>query len=117
MKNKIIKGYKFIKDNMKSENGNITWKLGEWKIREKIKLCDYGFHACRTPKQSLGYVYGNRWFIVEARGKIEEKENDKFVASEMRIIKEIDCLQVLKRWALWNAKQCLKYFTAWNKED
>ena len=111
-------GYKFIQSDMKSKNGNITWKLGKWQKHEgEIELCKNGFHACLTPKQTLDYVYGDKWFIVEARGKILHKKDDKFVASEMRLVKEIDALQVLKRWALWNAKQCLKNYTAWNKDD
>ena len=103
-----IKGYKFIQSDMKSKNGNHTWELGKWyKLdKDKIKLCEYGFHACLEPLQSLNFVYGDRFFIVEARGKIIENE-DKFVASEMRLVKELPTSQIFKRFAIFCAKQCL----------
>jgi hypothetical protein len=31
---KTIKGFKFIGSDMKSKNGNITWKIGEWQKHE-----------------------------------------------------------------------------------
>ena len=102
-------GYKFIQKDMKSKNGNITWKVGEWRKEEEIKICKKGLHASDKPLDSLNYVYGDRWFIVEARGKII-KEGDKFVASEMRLIKEIPVDKVVKRFAIFCAKQCLKYY-------
>ena len=91
---KTIKGFKFIKENMKSKNGNHTWELGVWyKYEGEIELCNKGFHACLTPQQSLNYIYGDKWFQVEARGKIIYSDKDdsdpKFVASEMRLVKEI----------------------------
>ena len=114
---KVIKGFKFIQSNMKSKNGNHLWVIGKWYKHEgKLKLCEKGFHACLTPRQSFEYIYGDKWFIVEARGKTIEAKGDKFVASEMRLIKEIP-IMVLKKWALWNAKQCLKNYESWDKED
>ena len=88
---KTITGYKFIKFDMKSAYGNITWKLGEWQKHEgNIVPCESGFHACQEPRDAFeNYTYGDRFFIVEARGKIK-KGNNKFVASEMRLISEVD---------------------------
>jgi len=101
MKQKIIKGFKFIQDNMKSKNGNHIWKIGKWyKYEGKLKICEKGFHACLTPQQSLEYIYGDKWFIVEARGNIINDSN-KFVASEMRLIKEIlpeESTKILKKY-------------------
>jgi len=102
-----MKGYKFIQKDMKSQNGNHKWKIGKWYKEDEIKLCNKGFHACKEPLESLEYVYGDRWFLVEARGKIIQEKNDKFVASEMRLIKELD-INILKRFAIWCAKSCLK---------
>jgi hypothetical protein len=104
-----IKGYKFIQSNMKSKNGNHTWELGKWYKEEDLEICKKGFHACKKPLQSLDYVYGDKWFIVEARGKIIEEE-DKFVASEMRLVKEIPIDKVVKRLAIFCAKQCLSNY-------
>ena len=88
---KTTTGYKFIKKDMKSEKGNHKWKVGKWYKEEEIKLCGKGFHACKEPLESLDYVYGDKWFIVEARGKIIEREGDKFV-----IIKNKDQLIMKK---------------------
>jgi hypothetical protein len=107
---KKIIGYKFIEDNMKSKNGNHKWEIGKWYKHEgEIKLCCSGFHACRTPKQSFSYNYGNKWFIVEARGNIIDENDDKFVASEMRLIKEIPII-VIKKFALFCAKECVNNY-------
>ena len=104
---KTIQGFKFIKENMFSKNGNHLWKLGEWyKFDGKIEICEQGFHACKKPLDSLEYVYGDKWFVVEAKGKIINGD-DKFVASEMRLVKEIDINKIVKRFAIWCAKDCL----------
>jgi hypothetical protein len=110
-KQKTIRGYKFITDEMKSSNGDCTWKLNEWKTHNgKIELCSSGFHACRTALQSLSYVYGNRWFIVEASGDINEKEGDKFVSSEMRLIKELPVKEIVVKFSCVCARRSLKNF-------
>ena len=92
---KTIIGFKFIRDDMTSENGNQKWEIGKWYSmpKNKLELCEKGFHACLTPQQSLNFIYGHKWFQIEAKGKIIfSDENDlepKFVASEMRLVKEI----------------------------
>ena len=107
---KTIEGYKFIQKDMKSQNGNHKWKLGKWYKEDKIKLCELGFHACIKPLESLAYIYGDKWFLVEARGKIIKEKGDKFVASEMRLVREIPLDKVVKRFALWCSKQYLKNY-------
>ena len=107
---KII-GYKFLTSNMKSRHGNITWKLGEWqKHKGKIKLCELGFHAYQEPRDAfINYIYGERFFIVEARGKVKT-DQDMFVASEMRLIREVNLKKVSVEWAVYCAKQALKIY-------
>jgi hypothetical protein len=108
---KTIIGYKFITDKMESRNGTQSWKIGKWyKHKGKLELCKEGFHACETPLQALQYVYGDRWFIVEARGQILKQKDDKFVASEMRLIKEIYVKAVAMRFSCIAARSCLKNF-------
>lgn len=104
-----MKGYKFIQKDMKSRNGSHKWKIGKWYKQSNIKLCKKGFHACKEPRESLEYIYGDKFFLVEARGKTISETGDKFVAEEMRLVKEID-INVLKRFAIWCAKQCLKNY-------
>ena len=102
--------YRFVNEDMTSKQDEKTkWKIGEWnKINGKIECCKNGFHASLTPLQSLNNVYGNKWFIAEFRGKTD-KQTDKFCASEMKLTKEIP-IEVLKRFAIWCAKDCLINF-------
>ena len=105
----IIKCYRFVRDDLTSENGEFTWKIGEWnKVSGNIVCCSNGLHASLTPRDSLRNVYGQRWFISEARGEIVKQDN-KFAASEMRIVGEIPEI-VLQRFAIWCAKDSLKYY-------
>ena len=105
-------GYKFLIDSMESSKGDCgTWELGVWKEHgNKLKMCDSGFHASPTCLDSLEYAYGNRWFIVEAKGRILHNK-DKFVASRMRIVREIPNLKrIMVMFSILCAKRCLKRF-------
>lgn len=104
-----IKCYRFVGADLTSENGELSWKIGEWnKVNNKIVCCSNGLHAALTPRDSISNVYGQRWFISEARGEIDKQDN-KFAASEMRIVEEIPTI-VLQRFAIWCAKDTLKYY-------
>lgn len=51
--------YKFLRlvDNkVKSNNGDISWKLNEWKHEDKIKACSYGFHCSKNIWQAYTRV-------------------------------------------------------------
>lgn len=115
MKNKIC--YRFVKEDMTSNKDGVTkWKIGKWnKVEGKLKCCSNGLHASLTPRESLNNIYGDRWFIAEYRGNIS-KEDDKFCANEMRLIKEIPII-VIKRFALFCAKQCLKNYEKQYPDD
>jgi hypothetical protein len=106
---KVINCYRFVKNDLTSENGDLTWKIGEWnQVNGEIICCSNGLHASLTPRDSLKNVYGQKWFVSEANGEIVNKGN-KFAASEMRIIREIP-MTVLQRFAVWCAADCLKYY-------
>jgi len=108
---KPIIGYKFITSEMESKEDDSLWKVGKWKkYKVRKDTLNSGFVAYKTPRQSLQYIHGDKWFIVEGKGNIKEEKGGRFVCSEMRLKKEIP-IRVLKRWALWNAKQCLKNYT------
>jgi len=116
--NKTITGYKFIKQDMNSIKGGTKWRLKQWKKHKgEINLCQKGFHATRTALQSLDYPYGPRWFIVEAKGEFKEKKDDKFVASEMRLVKELPTKKIAVEFAIKCAKRCLKNFEKEYPED
>jgi len=105
----ITKCYRFVQTDMASHNGGLTWKIGEWNhVSGKIVCCTNGLHAALTPRDSLRNVYGQRWFVCEARGILVQQDS-KFAASEMRLLQEIPN-SILQRFALWCAKDGLKYF-------
>jgi hypothetical protein len=110
MTTKSKKCFRFVNEDMTShQDGKTLWKIGEWKKQEgKLKVCENGLHASLTPFESIKNVYGNRWFIAEYKGKIA-KEEDKFCASEMRLIKEIP-IKVLQYFTIRCAKRSLHYF-------
>jgi len=106
---KTIKCYRFVKEDLTSENGEMSWKIGEWnKISGETVCCSNGLHAALTPRDSIRNVYGQRWFIAEARGEIVKQEN-KFAASEMRLVQEIPKI-ILQRFSIWCAEDCLSYY-------
>jgi len=110
MEQKITKCFRFVNKDMTSNRDRKTkWEIGKWNKQEgDLECCKNGLHASLTPLESLNNIYGDRWFIAEARGKIV-KEDNKFCASEMRLINEIPVI-VIKRFALFCEKQCLKNY-------
>ena len=101
-------GYKFVRENLKSEHGDIQWAPGEWqKCEGELSLCKNGLHASQKPLDSLDYTFGTRWFECEARGIL--KGSDKFCASEMRLLQEIP-KEVLIQFAIDCAKKVLLVF-------
>jgi hypothetical protein len=114
---KVVVGYKFVTSELKSKEGDCTWKVGEWqKCAGTLEICQNGLHACESPLDSLNYVYGNRWFQVEARGEIL-RSTDKFAAREMRLIRELPVTATLVPFAIACAKRCYKHWKAKYPED
>jgi hypothetical protein len=108
--------FRFVKDDLTSENGQLSWRVGEWNtVSGALVCCSNGLHAAWTPRDSLRNVCGRRWFVSEARGEIVE-QGDKFAASEMRLVKEIP-VAVLQRFALWCAEDCVQYYEDRFPED
>ena len=108
MKTKIC--YRFVNEDMTSkQDGKTKWEIGKWNKQDgELKCCKNGLHASLTPLESLNNIYGDKWFIAEYKGKIV-KDGDKFCVNEMRLIKEIP-IMVIKKFALFCAKDCLKYY-------
>jgi len=111
-----MKGYRFVTDDLKSEHGKVQWKVGEWqKQGGTLKLCENGFHASKDPLDSLNYIFGTRWFQVEARGKILH-DNDKLCAEEMRLVQEIPII-IIKKFAIECAKHVLPFYEKQYPDD
>ncbi len=50
-------GYKFIKKDMKSQNGNLKWEIGKGYQEEDIEICERGLHACQAKEQETKDLY------------------------------------------------------------
>jgi hypothetical protein len=93
---KVTVGWKFVKGSMRSAHGRTLWNLGEWQeIRGQLVMCEHGFHAAPTVLDSFRWVWGTRLFKVEAKGNIV-RSGDKFVASQMRLVREVDIHRFIK---------------------
>ena len=102
--------YKFVREGLKSENGNCKWELNKWKKVRSIDMCHQGFHCSKTKYQAFSYVQGEILAEVEVRGKSQTQE-DKEVWSEMRLVK---CWKWQKKdsvaLSIFAAEECLKNF-------
>ena len=79
--------YKFLREGMKSQSGNIVWKLNEWqKAKGDLDMCKNGFHCSKKPYDAFSYVAGEILAIVEVRGKHLSDDN-KECWKEMRVVK------------------------------
>ena len=78
--------YKFLRTGMKSQYGNCTWKVGEWKHEDVISLCSQGFHASERIMNALSCVPGEILAQVEVRGN-HFYGTDKQVWTDMRVVK------------------------------
>ena len=112
-----VRGYKFVTKDLKSKNGDIQWVVNEWqKVEGQLSLCNNGLHASHTPLDSLQYTYGDRWFMIEACGKMIEGD-DKFCAQEMKLTQELPVDKILVQLAILCARRCYKNYKKQYPED
>ena len=72
-----MKLYKSLKKGMKSENGKVSWEIGEWKQFEgKLEMCQRGFHGSERIIDAMKYVSPALIAEVEVKGK-NIKEGDE----------------------------------------
>ena len=116
---RIIRGYKFLQQDLTSRNDpkHVKWVVKEWRKHSgPLEMCQAGFHASETPLDSLNYVYGDRWFKIEAKGKLL-KDSGKFVAEQMRLVKELPTKLITVRFAVACARHTLDKFEVKYPED
>ena len=78
--------WKSMLADLKSINGNVAWKIGEWqKLETPLDICKNGFHASENVIDAMGYVPAGIIARVEVDGAHEEQE-DKQCWERMRII-------------------------------
>ena len=78
--------YKFLREGLKSNSGELTWKLNEWQHEDNINICNKGLHCSKEIGEAFSFVQGEILALVEVKGK-HQSEEDKEVWSDMRIIK------------------------------
>ena len=79
--------YKFIHTGMKSENGDLVWKLNQWVHHPgKLDMCRTGLHCSLYPDQAFSFVQGEILALVETKGKFLIQD-DKECWSDMRVVK------------------------------
>ena len=97
MENKVI-AYKGFNSDLTCRG--FQYKIGEkYSCDEKIIICEKGFHACKEPLDVLNYYSepDSRYCTVEQSGEIiRSSDNTKQVSSEIKIIKEIDLVGLVK---------------------
>jgi hypothetical protein len=88
MKPKLYKTlHKNGKDIVSEYNNKCKWQIGKWKkTTKKLEMCKWGFHASEKIRDAMYYVAPGIITEVEVRGKCQ-KQDDKQVWSEMRIVK------------------------------
>ena len=85
-----MKLWKVFKKGLKSNNGNIKWKIREWqKHDEELVMCSSGFHASKRIIDAMQYTNAEQIALVEVKGK-HIKQDDKQCWSEMRLLRVYD---------------------------
>ena len=82
--------YKFLREidgKIRSDNGDITWKIGKLvTYKGELKLCHSGLHCSKEISQAFSFVQGEILAQVECSGKHLEEE-DKDAWQKMKIVK------------------------------
>lgn len=108
-----MKGYKFLKADMRSGWGDEPpWEIGVKREipkdrRKQIVICEYGYHASPTLWAALQYAQGPVACLVETGRPVKEKQNDKWVAASLTIIKAVNIDRELRIFAADCAERVL----------
>ena len=79
--------YKFLRSGLKSDSGNLSWKIGKWVHQDgELDICHNGLHCSRYPDQAFSFVQGEILALVETKGK-SIIQDDKECWSDMRVVK------------------------------
>ena len=102
--------YKGMKYDMTCKD--FKYEIGKAYKTDKVKLCEYGFHACLNPRDVLGYytqTEGSRYYKVLLSGEIAKCDfyNTKVAATEITILEEINIDEVIKTTEWWKNENVL----------
>jgi hypothetical protein len=114
----MITRYKFLRKGMKSQNGDIKWRLNRWeKATGELSMCNNGFHCSKEAYQAFSFIHGEILTIVECRGE-HLTDEDKECWREQRVVKAYKWTKRDSvKLAIFSAGQVLKYFEKYDKKD
>ena len=103
--------YKVFKKDLKSDNGDIKWKIGKWQHHKgKLDMCCSGFHASENVIDAMGYTDAEEIALVEVKGK-HIIQDDKQCWESMKIVKVWDWKKEDSvSLAIFAAELCIKNF-------
>ena len=103
MSKKVITSYKAFDKNMQCRG--FQYEVGkEYEMDGKIKCCNRGFHACKSPIEVWNYydMLNSRYAEVEQSGKIEKEENStKVCSSHIKIKAELKLADIINIGVEW----------------
>ena len=90
-----MKGYKGMDQFMRCKG--FQYEVGmKYRVSGKVELCKNGFHFCEALRDVFEFYeldVGNRFFEVEASGKVES-DGTKNAAEEIAIIRELGEIEI-----------------------
>ena len=106
-----MKAYKGTDKDMKCRG--YQFELGKTEtIDGRIECCERGFHSCEAPFDVLRYYpnkNGNRFFEVEAGGKVARRKNEnsdsKMASSEVTLKAELNFASLVKAQVEYTRKK------------
>jgi len=79
--------WKFMREGLKSDHGELVWKLGQWQTHEgRLELCESGLHCSRNISQAFSFVHGEILARVEVWGRYLMNSKQE-VWENMRIVR------------------------------
>ena len=90
-------GYKGFDKDLKCKG--FQYRVGEtYKLDEKIKICECGFHFCNIPVAVFEFYApaDSRFALVEATGSIADDGQHKFCTDEIKIVKELTLAEMIE---------------------
>lgn len=109
--------YKGMNSDMSCRD--FKYELGKTYKTDKVKLCEWGFHACLNPRDVLDYYpryASSRYFKVKLSGDITKCgfEDTKVSATEITILEEItdnfnEVIETTEWWKTNNVLDLLYY--------
>ena len=110
IKGKEVIAYKYMNTNMCCSG--FQYELGKTYKTDKVKLNEYGFHACLNPQDTfIFYSQGknSRYFKVKLSGEITKcgMWDTNVAATEITILEEIDAYEILNIDEWWKSENVL----------